>query len=48
MVELTKKMVAIFEEYFDVVPDNHLLAMIVSPMLAIRGFAGVKSLLQDE
>ena len=44
-IELTKKMVASFEDYFAVVPDDHLLATIVNPMLAIRGFADMKLLL---
>ena len=47
-IEPTKKFVASYEEYFTAIPDDHLLAMIVNPMLAIRGFAGMKSFLQDE
>ena len=47
-IELTKRYVDSFEEYFTTIPDDHLLATIMNPLLATYSFKDMNVLLEDE
>lgn len=47
-IELAARHVESFDEYFAQIPGDRLLAMMVHPLLATRGFADIIKLLDDE
>ena len=46
-IELTKRYVASFKEYFDDIPADRLRAMSVNPLLVTRGFEDIFALLGE-
>ena len=47
-IELTKRYVDSFKEYFTNIPDDRLLAAIMNPLLATYGFKDMTVILEDE